>query len=500
VQTGATCDDGSPAGAIDLGAGELVTCTFTNARLALALSMAPAPGAVMAPGGEVEFAVRVVNDGGAAVEITSLIDSVYGDVADANNDDLSSTDCQMPQSLAAGAEYGCAFTAYVAGAGGSTQRNILTATGSGPGGAFISGETEAAVTIDAPPPGRIIVVKLTDPPGTPGVFDFTASYAPGGFSLSHGQSHDSGSLASDTQYSVAETLPGGWQLASATCDDGSSPDAVVLDPGETVTCTFTNVPVIVAPRETVYLTTTKAGSVSGIGFAPGDILAYDTQDGVWSLYFDASDAGLTKALGDFVLLEDGSILMSIVAKVKLRDSANVLLTITPQDIVRFVPPGLGPATNGHFELYFDGSDVSLSTSGEKIDALALRPDGVLLISTTGAATVKSGGVNIKAQDEDLLAFTATSWGATTTGTWSPTLALDGSTLPGMATEDVTAAWFDPVTSDLYLTITNKFTISGVAGTNMTVLKVTPSKAVSVYWNANSAGFTRLIDGLHIVRE
>ena len=500
VQTGATCDDGSPAGAIDLGAGELVTCTFTNARLALALSMTPDPGAVTAPGGEVEFAVRVVNDGGAAVEITSLIDSVYGDVADANNDDLSSTDCQMPQSLAAGAEYGCAFTAYVAGAGGSTQRNILTATGSGPGGASISGETEAAVTIDAPPPGRIIVVKLTDPPGTPGVFDFTASYAPGGFSLSHGQSHDSGSLASDTQYSVAETPPGGWQLASATCDDGSSADAVVLDPGETVTCTFTNVPVIVAPRETVYLTTTKAGSVSGIGFAPGDILAYDTQDGVWSLYFDASDAGLTKALGDFVLLEDGSILMSIVAKVKLRDSANVLLTITPQDIVRFVPPGLGPATNGHFELYFDGSDVSLSTSGEKIDALALRPDGVLLISTTGAATVKSGGVNIKAQDEDLLAFTATSWGATTTGTWSPTLALDGSTLPGMATEDVTAAWFDPVTSDLYLTITNKFTISGVAGTNMTVLKVTPSKAVSVYWNANSAGFTRLIDGLHIVRE
>jgi len=500
AQVGATCSDGSSPGAIGLAAGESVTCTFTNARLALGLTMTPTPGAVTSPGGQVAFAVRVVNDGGAAVELTSLIDSDFGDVTDADNPAMVSTSCQLPQNLAAGADYECAFTAYVAGPGGSVQSNSLTATGSGPGNTPVSVTAEALVAIDAPAPGRIIVIKLTDPPNTPGTFSFSASYAPGGFSLGHGQSHDSGSLPSGTQFSVAENTAAGWELTGATCDDGSSPSAIALGPGETVTCTFVNAPVVVEAGETRYVTTTKAGSVGGVPFSPGDILAYDVQGGAWSLYFDASDVGLTKALGDFVLLDNGSILMSIVAKVKLRDAANVLMTVTPQDIVQFVPLGLGATTSGHFELYFDGSDVSLSTSGEKIDALARRPDGTLLISTTGAATVKNGGVNFKAQDEDLLAFTPASLGATTTGTWATALALDGSTLPGMAAEDVTSAWFDAATGDLYLTITNNFTISGVGGTSQTVLKITPSKAVSVYWSANSAGFTRLIDGLHIARD
>jgi hypothetical protein len=41
-------------------------------------------------------------------------------------------------------------------------------------------------------------------------------------------------------YTVAETVPTGWDLTSAVCDDGSAPSDISLDPGETVTCTFTN--------------------------------------------------------------------------------------------------------------------------------------------------------------------------------------------------------------------------------------------------------------------
>src|SRR5690606_5967644 len=136
---------------------------------------------VTSPGGQVAFAVRVVNDGGAAVELTSLIDSDFGDVTDADNPAMVSTSCQLPENLAAGADYECAFTAYVAGPGGSVQSNSLTATGSGPGNTPVSVTAEALVAIDAPAPGRIIVIKLTDPPNTPGTFSFSASYAPGGF-------------------------------------------------------------------------------------------------------------------------------------------------------------------------------------------------------------------------------------------------------------------------------------------------------------------------------
>jgi len=91
--------------------------------------------------------------------------------------------------------------------------------------------------------GNIIVDKVTDPVGSPQVFDFTSSWA-GGFGLADGTTpHNSGPLLptseSDT-YSVSEALPAGWDQTSATCDNGSDPGSIDLAPGETVTCTFTN--------------------------------------------------------------------------------------------------------------------------------------------------------------------------------------------------------------------------------------------------------------------
>ena len=41
-------------------------------------------------------------------------------------------------------------------------------------------------------------------------------------------------------YSLAETVPGGWDQSSATCDDGSPVSNIDVAPGEHVTCTFTN--------------------------------------------------------------------------------------------------------------------------------------------------------------------------------------------------------------------------------------------------------------------
>jgi hypothetical protein len=51
-------------------------------------------------------------------------------------------------------------------------------------------------------------------------------------------------------YLVTETpIPRGWDLASIVCDDpdsttnlGTATATIDVDPGETVTCTFTNVP------------------------------------------------------------------------------------------------------------------------------------------------------------------------------------------------------------------------------------------------------------------
>ena len=42
-------------------------------------------------------------------------------------------------------------------------------------------------------------------------------------------------------YSIVETVPAGWALDSATCSDGSPPNALDISDGETVTCTFTDI-------------------------------------------------------------------------------------------------------------------------------------------------------------------------------------------------------------------------------------------------------------------
>jgi hypothetical protein len=91
--------------------------------------------------------------------------------------------------------------------------------------------------------GTIVVEKITDD-GT-GSFDFTSNtLAPSPFTLTT-TAAGAGGKDSETfanlvpgTYDVAETVPVGWNLVSATCDDGSDPASIGLSAGETVTCTF----------------------------------------------------------------------------------------------------------------------------------------------------------------------------------------------------------------------------------------------------------------------
>jgi len=117
-----------------------------------------------------------------------------------------------------------------------------------------------------PEPGNIIVKKeVTQGSATDKSFVFTASYDGDGFSLSHGQSNDSGDLTAGT-YSVSETVPTGWTLQSATCDDQSDPSSISLQEGETVTCTFENheIPDEVSPTSIVSTTTTIVSTTAEV--------------------------------------------------------------------------------------------------------------------------------------------------------------------------------------------------------------------------------------------
>ncbi len=170
------------------------------------------------------------------------------------------------------------------------------------------------------------------------------------------------------------------------------------------------------------------GTVNGLAFQKGDILArnaYNDGSTKWILFFDASDVDITQNTNSIDVSPAGA------AMVFQRNQAIPGLgTVTPYDVVWFEAAQWGPSTYGWFAdiLLLDGSMVGLSAASEKIDALI----GGNIISTTGAAAVPAAsGGTLKARDEDMISLN------TSTGKWS--MYFDGSTVPGLAPEDITAA-------------------------------------------------------------
>lgn len=123
--------------------------------------------------------------------------------------------------------------------------------------------------------GKIIVEKETTPNGDSQVFNFVSSYNTNGFSLSDGQSNDSGFLTPGT-YSVNENGIAGWTLSNSSCDDGSLIGAINLSAGEIVTCTFNNTKLgkIIIEKQTL-----PDGSSQVFQFIPSYGASFNLTDG-----------------------------------------------------------------------------------------------------------------------------------------------------------------------------------------------------------------------------
>jgi len=250
-----------------------------------------------------------------------------------------------------------------------------------------------------------------------------------------------------------------------------------------------------------YLVSSRSnGKVDNIRFSDEDILLYDIASDTWSIYFDGSDVRVGRTdIDAFFIREDGSILMSFVHPINFPAP---LGKVDDSDIVRFIPTTLGATTSGTFELYFDGSDVGLTTGSEDIDALGFTADGRMLISTYG--TVNVPGVSGK--DEDLLAFTATSLGENTAGTWE--LYFDGSDVQlTTGGEDIASSAVDPLTGYIYLTTRGNYvaqSTNSISGDNNDVFSCAPQSlgdtttcTFALLFNADAIRFFSAIDGLSL---
>ena len=216
--------------------------------------------------------------------------------------------------------------------------------------------------------------------------------------------------------------------------------------------------------ETLYVSSTSNGVAGGeLSFNDEDIVAFDPGTGQWSMYFDGSDVGVTSDINAFTILPDNSILLSLTVPLNFGGDIG---TADDSDIVRFIPTSMGNVTAGTFELYFDGSDVGLSTNGEDIYGLHVRDNGNLPISTNGVAIVPS----LTSRDEDILEFTPTQLGQNTAGTWS--IYFDGSDVElTSGSEDIWALGVQG--NDLIMSTTGQFSVQGLTGDEADLFVCTP---------------------------
>lgn len=137
---------------------------------------------------------------------------------------------------------------------------------------------------------QIVVEKITNTGETQDstAFDFTASFVDGSFSVAEGAPFTSEYLEPGSGYSVTEgELPEGWSQVSATCDNEDEPSNITLNPGDVVTCTFTNN--LDAQIEVVKTSVGDTGNFhfTGLGGTSGfDLDTTEQPDNTVSSFFD----------------------------------------------------------------------------------------------------------------------------------------------------------------------------------------------------------------------
>ena len=156
----------------------------------------------------------------------------------------------------------------------------------------------------------ITIVKNTV--GGDGSFDFTSNFGVSNLSTTGGTANQTVNNLVPGSYSISETVPTGWDLTSATCSDSSPINAISLQAGESVTCTFTNTKrgslTIVkntvggngtfnftmggglAPNPSIQ-TSNGTGSVTFNNVVPGSYTAAETVPGGWDLTSATCDLG-----------------------------------------------------------------------------------------------------------------------------------------------------------------------------------------------------------------
>ncbi len=210
VSDGGVCDNGETPASLDVGAGETVTCTFTNTKQGRIIV-----DKITNPSGDPQsFNFVATGTGYTSFALT--------DVAAPNS-----------QVVAPGA-YAVSETAVT----GWTSDGGVCDNGETPASLDVgAGETVTCTFTNTLQKGHLIVQKTTLPSSTTTVFSILATGTgtiTGGGAGTTTDVVDRDYEVTPGTYSVSETLPAGWTQTGNTCNN------VTVAPGETKTCVITN--------------------------------------------------------------------------------------------------------------------------------------------------------------------------------------------------------------------------------------------------------------------
>ena len=304
--TGLTCNDGASGvpstvnlgtrtATVNLEPGESITCTFTNTQAGVDLQITKSDGGVtVEPGDTITYTLAYTNAGTGGATGVVLTETVPANttfnpgastagwvcVPDGN---VGST-CTLAVGAVAGSGNGSAtFAVDVDNPVPAQTTEISNTACIGDDGSLGPDQNPGDNCGDDTTPlqsGSITIAKVTNPAGGTS-FNFGGDL--GTFSLNDGQQQPFDGLPSG-DYDVTEIVPAGWSLTSVVCTGGDSTPitdgvTVNLDPGENITCTFTNT------QLRVDLQITK--SDGGVTVEPGDTITYTLS------YTNAGNGGAT---------------------------------------------------------------------------------------------------------------------------------------------------------------------------------------------------------------
>lgn len=241
--TGSTCTGQQSPGAVYVGPGQDVVCTFTNQAPdpSIEVTKTALATTIGEPGGSVTYQVSVTNTSVEPVTIFDLTDSIEGATAidiTATGGPITATTCgplvgQVLTAAGPGATATCTFTATVSGDDGDVIGDVVTVT------AYDSSETEATDSDDAS-----VAITALDPVISVTKTPSVASIAEPGGTVSYTVQITNDGVEPVTVSSLTDSLEGAAAVdATTTAGDlnaGSCATIVgtVIAPGASASCTF----------------------------------------------------------------------------------------------------------------------------------------------------------------------------------------------------------------------------------------------------------------------